>query len=126
MDQLFAAVESVFGRKLLERFEVFWGIAWFAVVKSWHATEFAILTAALVLLLNSWRPSHKRRNALTAGIIAVIFAASDEFHQTFVPSREGTILDVLIDSLGVGAVTLFNWIKNRELAIDNSTPRTIG
>jgi VanZ family protein len=76
--------------------------------------------------LNSWRPSHKRRNALTAGIIAVIFAASDEFHQTFVPSREGTILDVLIDSLGVGAVTLFNWIKNRELAIDNSTPRTIG
>lgn len=32
--------------------------------------------------------------------------ASDEYHQTFVPIRGGPVSDVLIDSLGVGVVTL--------------------
>ena len=32
--------------------------------------------------------------------VAVLYAATDEFHQTFVPSREGCVRDVLIDSCG--------------------------
>jgi hypothetical protein len=123
-DQLFSAVGPVLGPKLLDRFEIFWGVAWFAVVKGWHATEFAILTAALNMFLNAWRPLHQRRNAVLAGLIAITFAASDEFHQTYVPTREGTVLDVFIDSVGVGAVTLFHWMRSGEPASDvsNSEP----
>ncbi|RMG22437.1 MAG: VanZ family protein [Bacteroidetes bacterium] len=35
----------------------------------------------------------------------VIYAASDEFHQLFVPGRVGSLLDVGIDSLGAAACT---------------------
>jgi len=34
-------------------------------------------------------------------IISVLYAVSDEIHQLFVPTREGKIRDVLIDSLGI-------------------------
>ncbi len=36
-------------------------------------------------------------------LLDIAFAASDEWHQTFVPDRFGTVQDVLIDSLGVCA-----------------------
>jgi VanZ family protein len=35
-----------------------------------------------------------------AWFIATLYAASDEYHQTFVPGRSGLVSDVLIDSLG--------------------------
>ena len=34
-------------------------------------------------------------------VIAVIYAGSDELHQTFVGGRSGRPLDVLIDSIGI-------------------------
>ena len=37
---------------------------------------------------------------LLALLLAVAFAASDEYHQSFVPGRHGTVVDVLIDSVG--------------------------
>jgi VanZ family protein len=33
-------------------------------------------------------------------LMAVLFAASDEFHQSFVEGRTSTLRDVLIDALG--------------------------
>lgn len=33
-------------------------------------------------------------------IICVLYAASDEFHQSFIPGRSGELKDVAIDSLG--------------------------
>jgi hypothetical protein len=113
-DQLFSLVGVVFGPELLRRFESFWSIAWFTAVKGWHVTEFAILTAGLTAFVNAWRPLHKQRNILLVSLIAVLFAASDEFHQTYVPTRGGTAWDVLIDSLGVGIVTLFSLMRIRE------------
>jgi hypothetical protein len=114
--ELFALARLVGGRGLADRFQTFWGIAWFAVVKGWHATEFAILTAGLVALLNRWRPSRRRQNVLFAGLVAVLFAASDEFHQTFVPTRDGTVWDVLIDSLGIGLVMVSCLSRLRRVA----------
>jgi hypothetical protein len=114
VDELYSIVRSIFGQKALDRFEIFWGIAWFAVVKGWHATEFAILTAVLIAFLNTRRPSRRKGNALLAGLIAAVFAITDEFHQTFVPTREGTILDVLIDCVGVCAVTAVCWTRARK------------
>ena len=36
--------------------------------------------------------------------IVVLYAMSDEWHQTFTPSREGTIRDVIIDTLGASII----------------------
>lgn len=33
-------------------------------------------------------------------VFAFLYAATDEYHQTFVPGRTGALLDVMIDSLG--------------------------
>jgi VanZ family protein len=43
-------------------------------------------------------------------LLAIVYAASDEIHQTLVPGRNGSILDVLID--GSGALTAL-WIFSK-------------
>ena len=41
--------------------------------------------------------------------MTVCYAATDEFHQLFVPGRAGMVTDVLIDSIGVTVMTWFIW-----------------
>jgi hypothetical protein len=123
-DELFSLVGLIFGKELLEQFEIFWGIVWFTVVKGWHVTEFAILTAGMIGLLNVWRPKKRMPNIFVAAALALLFAASDEFHQTFVPTRGGSIWDVLIDSLGVGLVTLISLMRLRQVTLAQSPQET--
>ena len=56
-----------------------------------HMTEYAILAVLLVRATGSYR---------AAFALAVAYAATDEFHQTFVRGRHGTAVDVGIDAVG--------------------------
>jgi len=56
-----------------------------------HATEYAIL--ALLLL-------RATRSFVAAWPLAVLYAASDELHQSFVRGRHGSPVDVAIDAAG--------------------------
>ncbi len=47
-------------------------------------------------------------------IIGVLYAASDEYHQTFVYGRQGTIVDVGVDSLGALSGALA-YLKNLQI-----------
>ena len=38
---------------------------------------------------------------IVAGLVSILYAASDEYHQTFVPGRHGWLWDVGVDSAGV-------------------------
>jgi VanZ family protein len=49
------------------------------------------------------------RRPLLATAIALVYAISDELHQSFVDGRHGSPLDVAIDALGVGLAALA-WI----------------
>ena len=62
-----------------------------------HATEYLLLT-----LLWAWalRPV-TRMNVAAAAMISLLYAISDEYHQTFVEGRHGTSVDVLVDAIGV-------------------------
>lgn len=60
--------------------------------KAAHMTEYAIL---MLLLLRTRIPVWL---ALTLG---VLYASSDEWHQTFVEGRAGRPVDVLIDTIGL-------------------------
>ncbi len=74
------------------------------VRKAAHVTEFGLLTWLLWRALRkpkrndprpwSWKP------ALLALSIVVLYAATDEYHQRFVPNRTGSIKDVFIDTTG--------------------------
>lgn len=72
-----------------------------------HAGEYAILAALLVRALR--RPGW----AIALGIA---YAISDEVHQSFVPGRQGAVLDVLIDSVGVvvGAIVAVRILRWRD------------
>ena len=66
-----------------------------------HMTEFAILAflSLRALAVNSDRVS--RRSLIYAGILAGLYAVSDEFHQSFVRERVASSIDVGIDLVGV-------------------------
>jgi VanZ family protein len=53
------------------------------------------------------------REARLALLLVALYAASDEFHQLFVSSRDAAVHDVLIDTAGGAASLLALWIIGR-------------
>ena len=70
---------------LMRRFAVFWGLTWFAIVKGWHFTEFALLTLFSVRALRWWRGTTTTSTIVAAMVFCFVFAVSDELHQSFIP-----------------------------------------
>src|SRR5229473_876226 len=83
----------------------------FLVRKAGHLTEYAILallaarasrTSSRELLRNRW--------FWVSLLFVVAYSLSDEFHQSFVPSRTASIYDCMIDSAGgLVALTILWW-----------------
>ena len=82
----------------------------FVIFKFLHMVEYAIL---FFLILRATKYSSKkiRYVFLYAFLLSVLYAISDELHQTFIPTREGRIRDVLIDMAGI--VIMYMYIKRR-------------
>ena len=55
-----------------------------------------------------------RREALAAVVLAALFAATDEWHQSTVPSRQGQLSDVLIDTAGAIGGLVAIWVVGRK------------
>ena len=74
----------------------------FAVRKFGHLTEYAVLAMLLWRALRGGRRWQMQMSILffVAALVCAIFAASDEFHQSFVPSRTASPIDVAIDTVG--------------------------
>ena len=78
--------------------------AHFLIRKAGHLTEYAILG---ILLWRAWtiptvgsNPPWRWKTALFSLSLAAAYAAGDEFHQSFVPSRGASVQDVIIDACG--------------------------
>jgi VanZ family protein len=72
-----------------------------------HVTEYAVLTLCWWRALRGLGIGRESRVTLLVAVtVAVAYAASDEFHQTFVSGRHGTPVDVLIDAIGMGIASL--------------------
>ncbi len=97
------------------------------VRKAAHITEYFLLTLCFFLPLRVWIPKKAGtetvkmfflRYLLPAFLLSVISAGADEFHQSFVPGRCGTPVDVLIDSIGcvIACVILlfFYYLRKRK------------
>lgn len=69
----------------------------FPVRKAAHATEFAglgVLYTGVMICLQ------RKRYWQLGWLFGTIYAATDEFHQLFVPGRSGQMQDVMLDGVG--------------------------
>ena len=85
----------------------------FGARKCAHLTEYAVFALlvwrALCKPAKGARPSWDWRRAGVTLLVVFFYACSDEFHQRFVPTRDPTIHDVVIDTLGGGMALLALW-----------------
>jgi VanZ family protein len=82
------------------------------VKKGGHMLAYALLTVLWLRPLEGRLPT--RTAAFLASGIALLYAISDEYHQTFVPGRDGNGVDVMIDGVGVlGALLGWHWAGRR-------------
>ena len=81
-----------------QRLDIVLDVRYF-VRKLAHFSIYALLgfLTKLSLLTYELKPKIK---VISSFLFCVLYAVSDEIHQTFVPNRTGMVKDVLIDSLG--------------------------
>ncbi|TCP53732.1 VanZ family protein [Tumebacillus sp. BK434] len=77
----------------------------FFIRKAAHVTEYFILAFLLWRTFAATTVRQVSALILTA-LLSILYAASDEWHQSFVPGRTGHAIDVYVDSIGVFLVVL--------------------
>src|SRR5215510_16610240 len=101
------ALKAVFGWMQPDSFD----LLHFTVRKLSHVSEYAILA---LLWFRAWRGANvgwSMKWARWAFAICLAVAATDEFHQGFVPSRGSTPRDVALDACGaLVALLIFSWV----------------
>ena len=84
------------------------GVSAWLVRKTAHFIVYFVLG---MLVFNAAKTLSKQKNnrlALISIIICIVYAASDELHQAFVPGRSAQLTDVLLDSIAsiIGVIVL--------------------
>ncbi|OGK18235.1 hypothetical protein A2866_05120 [Candidatus Roizmanbacteria bacterium RIFCSPHIGHO2_01_FULL_39_8] len=90
----------------------------FVIFKGLHMIEYGFLYLLLFRAFYSLKNKEfsLETRYILALVVAVAYAGSDELHQTFIASREGTIRDILIDTAGIILIYVYikhniNWVK---------------
>ncbi len=82
-----------------------------------HVGEYAVLAWLFWRALRGSQSGEKTpwdwRFAGVALVLVILYAATDEFHQSFVPSRQASVVDVMIDSSGAVFALIFLWAVGR-------------
>ena len=101
MTMIFALSSAAFAPKMsFDATLDFFGTINYVVRKCAHAGEFGVLMWLWFRALypQPFTLDKARRFAVS---ISLLYAASDEFHQSFVPERSGQASDVLFDAAGI-------------------------
>ena len=77
-----------------------------------HFTVYGLLMLLWWQALKTIRPAN-RSTLFLALTLTVLYAISDEWHQTFIPNRNGKLADVLVDAAGALTVLLIILRRNR-------------
>lgn len=77
--------------------------------KSAHFFAYLVLGLLFAMALGN-SGMDLQRAVLVAFALSALYAASDEFHQLFIPGRSGEFRDVLIDSAGAATGLMFYWL----------------
>lgn len=83
----------------------------FAIFKTLHVIEYGLLYIFNYRALKNLLRRPAWQNQIDAFIITFFYAITDEIHQVFVPTREGRMRDVVIDTIGIVLALWFIWKK---------------
>src|SRR2546427_9584539 len=81
--------------------------------KGAHLTEYAILAALWYRAFTRERNLSARAASWTAFAISLAWAALDEWHQSFLPSRTSSAMDVALDGAGAALALVVDWRARR-------------
>ena len=83
----------------------------FAIRKAGHFTEYAVLSLLAARAFKTSAHELIRRSWFWLSLALIIgYSLSDEFHQSFIPSRTASIYDSMIDSCGGLAALTVIWL----------------
>jgi VanZ family protein len=86
------------------------------VRKAGHLSEYGLLATLILRALGLYQKSRFIWSSRVAGqafALTVLYACTDEFHQLYVPSRDASVRDVVIDSCGAFVALLLIWLWTR-------------
>lgn len=93
---------AIFALSSIEQITVSQFFVWdFIAKKAAHIAEYAIL---FVLVFRA-----TQNNWFISFVLTMFYATSDEFHQSFVPGRTATVLDLGFDLTGVNIAAYLIW-----------------
>jgi VanZ family protein len=96
----------------------------FNIRKTAHVTEYCLLALLAYRAARADSKHFRSRHVLFSLALGVGYAASDEWHQSFIPSRWGVASDVVYDSLGVMIGTVLSqWREQLQRA--NATKKRL-
>jgi VanZ family protein len=118
---LYTMFTRLFGRINVHEFFIFHHY----LRKTGHVVGYGMLS---LLLLRGWRATLGRvhalllRAALLSWLGTLFVAAMDEWHQSFIPSRTGTIWDVALDTVAGVAFLLvaYFWLRRSAIAVQTA------
>ena len=85
----------------------------FILRKIAHILEYAILTFLLIRAFTKEKLTNKKI-AIYSIVFAIFYAFTDEYHQTFIQGRQGSLKDAGIDSIGILIMAWLWYIRNRK------------
>lgn len=89
---------------------VFGELANFVVRKCAHFLEYMILAFLLVNVIKTYFVF--KVSSILSVVFVFLYACTDEFHQMFIPGREGAFRDVMIDTCGgITLILLYTLIR---------------
>lgn len=78
-----------------------------------HATVYLVLSFFVCNFFYQLKKKKIQNNYLISVFICLLYAITDEYHQTFVLGRSGNYIDVIIDFIGaiIGSIVFYYLVK---------------
>ncbi len=90
-----------------QTFRRLWFAYWGYVSKGLHFLAFVILMVLCTLGIDRLWGRRLWRSLFIAAALCLAYAASDEWHQAFVPRRSAELADFFTDALGIATAGIF-------------------
>ena len=91
---------------------------WLTIDKLYHFVEYAILGGLLAIAFVKAKPAVVPSKLIwfVATVLSILYGASDEWHQTFVPGRFATLADWVADVLGsiAGVLVVYLYYRSHQ------------
>ena len=94
-----------------------------------HGVLYFVLASFIYFTLRAFLPTRKSLLMADAVVLTLLYGVSDELHQSFVPGRTSSVLDLVADVAGaVCAVSLWAavlWVRHKRYrrSFENPRPR---